>query len=345
MTWVAWRQFRTQAVTALVLLGAVALTLALTRPGLVSSFQNVLHCKGTNACTAARIEFVAKDSVLRHLMNALALAVPALIGVFWGAPLVAREFETGSFRLAWTQSATRSRWMLVKLGVVGTASMLAAGLFSLAVTWWSSLFDQLQNSPFQQYDSRGIVLIGYAAFAFTLGVAFGLILRRTLPAMAATFFVYFAVHISFSTWIRYHLLSPLSTTSPFQWTVFGYQIGPPSPADWALETEVVTPSGRALGQLGQSGGSFEGFQTHAGTLIFQGVGVCHVKVPAASLRSGNISQAVQQACVSSFHLRQVTTFQPASRYWTFQWMELGLFIGLALLLASASVSWVRRRRS
>jgi hypothetical protein len=139
--------------------------------------------------------------------------------------------------------------MLVKLGVVGTASMLAAGLFSLAVTWWSSMYDQLQDSPFQQYDSRGIVLIGYAAFAYTLGVALGAILRRTLPAMAATFLVFFAVHITFSTWLRQRLLSPLHATSPFQWTSMGYHLGPPNPADWALGTEVVTPTGHALGQL------------------------------------------------------------------------------------------------
>ncbi|MGD1011605.1 MAG: ABC transporter permease subunit [Acidimicrobiales bacterium] len=344
MTWLAWRQFRTQAVAALVLLGAVVFTLALTHPGLSASFQNVLRCKGVQACQSARTEFFAKDSLLRHLANALALAVPALIGVFWGAPLIARELETGSFRLAWTQSVTRSRWMLAKLGVVGAASMLAAGLFSLAVTWWSSMFDQLQNSPFQQYDSRGIVLIGYAAFAFALGAALGVLLRRTLPAMAVTFLVYFAVHITFSTWIRQHLLSPLHAASPFLWTPMGYQLGPPKPADWALGTELVSPNGHVLGQLGQSS-LFQGFITHAGTLIFQGVGACHVKVPAESLRTGNISQAVQKACVASFHLHAVTTYQPPSRYWTFQWMELGLFIVLALLLVSVSTGWVRRRLS
>jgi hypothetical protein len=40
---------------------------------------------------------------------------------------------------------------------------------------------------------------------------------------------------------------------------------------------------------------------------------------------------------------QVVTYQPASRYWTFQWMETGLFVTLALLLAGGSVWWVRRR--
>ena len=207
MTWLAWRQFRTQAVAGLVLLSAVAITLAVTRSGLASSFQIALHCKGAQACDSASSAFSAKDTLLRSIANALALAVPALIGVFWGAPLIARELETGSFRLAWTQSVTRSRWMLVKLGVVGTASMLAAGLFSLAVTWWSSMGDRLQNSPFQEYDQRGIVLIGYAAFAFALGVALGVILRRTLPAMATTFVVFFAVHLSFSTWIGHRAVT------------------------------------------------------------------------------------------------------------------------------------------
>ena len=222
--------------------------------------------------------------------------------------------------------------------------MLAAGLFSLAVTWWSSMYDQLQGSPFTQYDGRGIMLISYAAFAFALGVALGVLIRRTLPAMAATFLVYFVVHLTFSTWIRQHLLSPMHTSSPFLLQGGGFGFGPPNPADWALGTEVVTPTGRALGQLGQSS-LFGGFRTHAGMLIFQGVGVCHVTVPAASLRTGNISQAVQQACVASFHLHQVTTYQPESRYWTFQWIELGLFMVFAFLLAAASTWWVRRRLS
>lgn len=344
MTWLAWRQFRSQAVAALVLIGAVAITLAVTRPGLTSSSQVALHCKGALACAAARREFFAKDSLLRHLANSLALAVPALIGVFWGAPLIAREVENGTFRLAWTQSVTRSRWMLTKLAVVGAASMLAAGLFSWTVTWWSSMYDRLQDSPFQQYDSRGIVLIGYATFAFALGVTLGVILRRTLPAMAATFLVYFAVHIAFSSWIRYHLLTPLRARSPFLATPTGFTIGPPNASDWVISTEVYLPPGRALGNPGQ-GSLFEGFRIHAGKLFFQGVGACRNQIPPASLRSGNISQAVQQACISRFHLYQIVTYQPASRYWTFQWMELGMFVVLALLLAAAGTWWVRRRIS
>ena len=71
-------------------------------------------------------------------LDALGLAVPALIGMFWGAPLVAREFETGTLRLVWTQGVTRVRWLAAKLGVAGMAAITAGELFSLMVDWWSS---------------------------------------------------------------------------------------------------------------------------------------------------------------------------------------------------------------
>ena len=85
------------------------------------------------------------------------LVVPALIGMFWGAPLIARELETGTYRLAWTQGVTRKRWLAVKLGLVGLASMAVAGLLSLMVTWWSSPLDRVNADPFTLFDQRGIV--------------------------------------------------------------------------------------------------------------------------------------------------------------------------------------------
>jgi ABC-type transport system involved in multi-copper enzyme maturation permease subunit len=62
---------------------------------------------------------------------------PALIGMFWGAPLVAREMEAGTFRLAWSQSVSRMRWLAVKLGVVGLAAVVTTGLLSSPSGWRS----------------------------------------------------------------------------------------------------------------------------------------------------------------------------------------------------------------
>ena len=125
---------------------------------------------------------------LQVALITLVLVVPALIGMFWGAPLIAHELETGTFRLAWTQSVSRRRWLWVKMGLVGLASALTAGLLSLMSTWWFSPIDKVSQNRFSpaSFGLHGFVPAGYAAFAFALGVTAGLLFRRTLPAMAVT---------------------------------------------------------------------------------------------------------------------------------------------------------------
>ena len=39
---------------------------------------------------------------------------------------------------------------------------------------------------------------------------------------------------------------------------------------------------------------------------------------------------------------EVVTYQPASRYWPLQWLELGVFLAAAALLAAACAWRVRR---
>ena len=138
---------------------------------------------------------------------------PALVGVFWGAPLLARELETGTFRLVWTQSVTRRRWLAVKLGLVGGASVAVAGLLGWVVTWWSVPVDRVNLDRFSSpliFSERGLVPLGYAAFAFALGVVLGLLLRRTVPAMAATLAVFVGARLAVTQWLRPHLMAPVA---------------------------------------------------------------------------------------------------------------------------------------
>ena len=44
---------------------------------------------------------------------------------------------------------------------------------------------------------------------------------------------------------------------------------------------------------------------------------------------------------ATFH--QTVVYQPASRYWPFQWAELGVSAALALALAAFSAWWIQRR--
>ena len=130
MTWLTWRQFRVQAITAAAALAAFAILLAATGPHLASLYT----ASGLGGCKPASCEDLA-ISFLTQLSNAgtysvldllgvmIILLAPAVIGLFWGAPLIARELVTGTSALAWNQSVTRTRWLAVKLAVVGLAAM------------------------------------------------------------------------------------------------------------------------------------------------------------------------------------------------------------------------------
>jgi hypothetical protein len=82
----------------------------------------------------------------------------------------------------------------------------------LMVTWWSGPFDQayqIRITPSVFHES-GVVPVGYAAFAFALGVTAGLLIRRTLPAMAVTVVIFAAVQFAVPLWVRPHLRQELT---------------------------------------------------------------------------------------------------------------------------------------
>ena len=346
MIWLTWRQFRTQAVVVAAGLSAFAILLLVTGPHLVAMYRQsaIGTCRGN--CAASAVSFLnalGQDPTYRLvyiLGAALVILLPAVIGLFWGAPLIARELETGSFRLAWNQSVTRERWLAVKLGILGLASMAAAGLISFILGWWASPIDQAATlrsaAGFQirffpaLFGARGIAPIGYAAFAFTLGVLVGLIIRRTVPAMAITLAVFAAVQIVVPLAIRPHLITPVRDTTAVTASVIqglgtngsGSQLSvfaaaPNLPGAWIYSNQVVTASGStSLGSVPQACQSIspQGFRSCATAL-------------------------------AQMHLRQVVVYQPADRYWTFQWLELGIFLTAAILLAWGCFWWVRRRLS
>ena len=276
--------------------------------------------------------------------------MPAVIGIFWGAPLVARELETGTFRLAWTQSVTRTRWLAVKIGIVGLASMAAAGLLSLMVTWWSQPARPRRSSTASCPTSsakRDIVPLGYAAFAFMFGVTAGLLIRRTLPAMATTLFGFAILRVVTTLWVRPRLMPPLHKTAALDASHIGFEIRGPNgaislhpqaidlPNAWILSTHIVNNANHRLTS-----------EVFASTC--PGVGLPRPPQgggPAQGVPVPDGTKDALRACVAkigqTYHV--LTTYQPANRYWTFQWIETGIFLGLSLLLAGFCFWWIRRR--
>lgn len=156
------------------------------------------------------------NEVVYQFASYAVYGVPALLGIFWGAPLIAREIEAGTLQLVWHQSITRIRWLATKLGIGIGAAAASAGLLSWAITAWAHHIDHTQQNRIEPsiFGARGIVPIGYAVFAFVLGVTLGMLIRRTVPAMAATLVSYVAVVVSMPLWIRAHLVPATHTTPP-----------------------------------------------------------------------------------------------------------------------------------
>jgi hypothetical protein len=338
--WLTWRQFRAQTFTAIAMLVAVAVIYAVTGPKLARMYSasGIPACHAHGDCSAMTSKFlsaVQSDAlypVLSVFGGALLYLTPAVIGAFWGAPLVTRELETGTFRLAWNQSITRTRWLAVKLALIGLAAIATAGLLSLILTWWSSPIDQAGGFPLADgqlgrfspilFGVRDVVPLGYAAFGFALGVAVGMLVKRTLPAMAITLAGVAFVMLAWPNLVRPHLIPPVSTTAPI--TV-------------QLPTEVTKSNGEVLMPVtGLPGAWIISNQTlTAGGRVF-----VLPNVPACN--TGTQKQC--NAWFATQHLQRHLVYQPASRYWAFQWTEAAAFLAMAVALAGFSIWWIGRRR-
>ncbi|GAA3775388.1 transmembrane transport protein [Micromonospora maritima] len=262
--------------------------------------------------------------------------VPALLGAFWGAPLVARELETGTHRLVWNQSVPRGRWLTVKLAVTGLAAALVAGLLSAALTWAAAPVDRAAGDRFSTvlFGARGVAPIGYAVFALVLGAVTGLLLRRTLPAMALVFLVVVAAQLAVPNLLRPHYLPPERVTVPMTAEAvnrarnLGSITGGPVvggldvPGAWVTDISPLrTADGRQL-----SDAAF---------------GACFRDPPRTGATGTFGDTAV---CLGALDLHVDLAYQPNRRFWPFQWIELALHLGAAGLLAVLG-RWRLRRRA
>ncbi|MGH3251309.1 MAG: ABC transporter permease [Trebonia sp.] len=330
MTWLTLRQLRGGAVSAYAVLLLVVILLAITGPALA-------HLAAT-----AGNDFLSKaqgapgDSALYDTGWIAVLVTPPLIGAFWGAPLISAELTAGTHKLAWNQTVSRTRWLITKLVVCGVVAMAAAGLLSLAVGWWSSPIDKALDATTTSYApagfwfprmaeetfaARGVAPVGYAAFAFMLGVTLGLVLRRLLPAMALTGASYIVVQAVMNLWVRQALLTPehlvMRITGTFNISKLGHILPDvPEPGAWVTQEQLTDSAGHAASMPSWAPG-------------------CLGNGPGS------------QACLARMDrlYRVAVTYQPAGRFWTLQWYELAIYLALAAALAGFCAYWIRTRVS
>jgi hypothetical protein len=322
MAWVTWRQHRVGLTGVAALVGALAVCLWIFGLQLHHAHVAAISCRPASsvACSDLISRFNDMNKVL--VGGYVLQAVPALIGAFVGAPVLARELEMGTFRYAWTQGFGRWRWTLAKLVALAVVVTAVAGVISVLISWYYQPYlatanqtrSLTESSPFASglFDLRGVGFAAWALTAFAIGGLVGTLIRRVVPAIVATLVAYTGLALVAGNFLRQHYLTPLTTS----------KLNIPASA-WITR------------QWGTKGGVFAFAGRPPISLLEQ---FC----PPAAVGPGKPSSGTFAQCMSQHGYTLWTSYQPANRFWQFQWIEGGWLFGLSALLIAATV-WVVRR--
>jgi hypothetical protein len=325
MAWVIWRQHRFALGGVAVLLGALAACLWIVGLQVHHAYAAAIACHPASslACEALIGGFNGTDHLLAN--GYVLQAVPALIGAFVGAPVLARELETGTFRYAWTQGFGPWRWTLAKLLALAVLVAAAAGAISVLLSWYyrpyfhpyfagNPMSLTTESSPLAGglFDLRGVAFAAWTLAAFAIGGLAGALIRRVVPAIVATLAAYAGLALAAGMFLRQRYLTALLTS----------KLNVPGSA-WIISQRWTTRDGQPVSQ------------SVLGQILQQGEPQLAGKggVPKSL---GSWQYLVQHG----YMLR--TTYQPASRFWTFQWIEGGWLLALSALLIATTVWLVHR---
>jgi hypothetical protein len=312
-----WRLHRNQAYIAGVGLIALAVVLLVTGFLISGDYHLFLSsCQSTHSCSDTS-QLFSQYGLVNDLVFAT-MAVPLLFGLFWGAPLLAKEFEEGTHSLVWTQGVTRRRWLTSTLAWILLGAAVWGGAMAALVTWWRIPMNALGLPNYRLspglFDVQGIVPVAYSVFAVVVGIVAGALWRRVLPAMATAVAVFVGVRLIVADYLRPHYLAPITKTVPLAAGRGAVKVGGAPPGAWLLSHTLVGPSGQSYG------------------------GVIGLKnLPAVCQHYPSPS------CLASHGYHQLLTYQPASRFWAFQGIETAIFVALAAILVAVTYRLVLTR--
>ncbi|MEU9580556.1 ABC transporter permease [Streptomyces chilikensis] len=282
-------------------------------------------------CPEALQDVWTTYDVLLRLGLFAVLAAPFLVGAWAAASLTAREMETGTADLAWTQSVPPARWLTAKLAlpaVAATAGItLLLALYRLAhaagddvrhVTWYGAV-PQWWGEDF--FTAMGVIAVPRVLCAVAVGVLLGLLLKRTLASLGTGVLLMAAAAVKFAVG-RYQLW-PSEIRH-------GYEADAPSPrwdtnaGEWPLDSGAVTGSGEHVGY------DYD----------------CLDAVSGDGRRPGGADADVDAFydCLRADGYTDVwVTYHPEDHFWPLQLVESGIWLAVAALAVFLSYRVLRRR--
>ncbi|GII56924.1 transporter [Planotetraspora thailandica] len=323
MIWLAWRQHRKQGLFAVVGLAVLAALLVPTGISMHHTFTDsglaeCLRKLGTAEFLKPGADCDSLSSVFTNqygtmaTLGMLSVFLPLLVGLFWGAPLVARELEQGTHRLVWTQGVSRLRWALVKFGLVLAGTLIVSVCYALLLSWWLEPLSQAGQGRLAElnFDVQGVAPVAYTLYAVALGIFAGTVWRRVLPAMAAALIGFLALRFVLLLGVRAHFLPISERTYP----VIG-QIRPNSTlGDWIYSVGIKDASGKVV--------------------------AANQQIQCAPAVAGNPNGPCAAFGPGAYNFQ---LYQPGGNFWPIQFIEAGLFTALAAVLLYLAIRQIRTR--
>lgn len=320
MTWLTWRLHRTEAAIGIALFAALTVIMLLGIRSVDSAYDAVSNggCFGGSGGTLCEEQLTRYFDRLSNWnqLTAFLHGVPIVLAALLAIPTL-QELERGSHRLAWTQSISRRRWTLTRLGfAVGVAVIVAAAWAVIARDWQSTIFrGEVDTFGRDAFELSPTVQFGYALFAVALGLAAGVVVRRVIPTLAVLAVGFVAARVFTTFVLRERYRNPVEETVPAaedtgQFTSFDDR--------WILDETWLTAAGDRI--------SFER--------------VNRLCTPAANEQD---YESFYRQCQTDNGLQYFRSFQPADRFAQFQVIETALYLGLAVGLFAFAYWWLTRR--
>ncbi|WUW22723.1 hypothetical protein OG521_18730 [Streptomyces sp. NBC_01463] len=297
--------------------GALALVGALVLVGYTLWAVHVTDAFESDPCSSAGASGARCDARIQEFGDSMSefgtlltytglamLLLPVFVGAFVAGPLIAREFENGSYKVSWTQSVSPTRWLLAKLAVPALLLIAVVSVLSAAFAWARSHLDFDHTSSWWSplvFPAMGTAPVGRALLGLAIGALAGVLIRRTVPAMSVAVLAPCASIVVLTT--QLDALWPLRTS-------ISTEISGLEGNSWEVDMGRITADGRRLAME-----------------------TCRPDFSAAEAR-----------CAAEHHATGFyIDYHPTSHFWPLQLVETGILLVLAAALVAVTFRVLRRR--